>query len=81
MSTEAAPHSGELDLAVVVPTYNERENVVPLFERLERVRAGVRWEVLFVDDDSPDGTAAVVRDRGYYGSAGGTGWPFGGSRS
>ena len=54
--------SGELDLAVVVPTYKERDNVVPLFERLERVLRGIRWEVLYVDDDSPDGTPAVVRD-------------------
>ena len=53
---------GELDLAVVVPTYKERDNVVPLFERLERVLDGIRWEVLYVDDDSPDGTAAAVRD-------------------
>ena len=51
-----------LDLAVVIPTYNERDNVFPMFERLERVLAGVRWEVLFVDDDSPDGTAETVRD-------------------
>jgi len=54
--------SGELDLAVVVPTYKGRDNVVPLFERLEQVLGGIRWEVLYVDDDSPDGTAAVVRD-------------------
>ena len=54
--------AGELDLAVVVPTYKERDNVVPLFERLEQVLHGIRWEVLYVDDDSPDDTAAVVRD-------------------
>jgi dolichol-phosphate mannosyltransferase len=51
-----------LDLAVVIPTYNERDNVRPMFERLDRVLAGVRWEVIFVDDDSPDGTAETVRD-------------------
>ena len=60
MSPEMQP--GELDLAVVVPTYKERDNVVPLFQRLEQVLGGIRWEVLYVDDDSPDGTAAVVRD-------------------
>jgi dolichol-phosphate mannosyltransferase len=53
--------SGELDLAVVVPTYRERDNVIPLYQRLDRVLNGVRWEVLYVDDDSPDGTASVVR--------------------
>lgn len=51
----------ELDLAVVVPTYKERDNVVLLFQRLELVLAGVRWEVIYVDDNSPDGTAAAVR--------------------
>jgi dolichol-phosphate mannosyltransferase len=49
------------DLTVVVPTFNERENVAPLLERLSAVLAGIAWEVIFVDDDSPDGTAEVVR--------------------
>jgi dolichol-phosphate mannosyltransferase len=48
------------DLAVVVPTYNERGNVLELTMRLEAVLSGIRWEVLFVDDDSPDGTASVI---------------------
>ena len=50
-----------LELAVIVPTYNERENIVPLLGRLERVLAGLEWEIIFVDDDSPDGTAEAVR--------------------
>ena len=58
----AETRSGELDLAVVVPTYKERDNVAPLFQRLERILCGVRWEVIYVDDDSPDSTAAAVRD-------------------
>jgi dolichol-phosphate mannosyltransferase len=49
------------ELAVVLPTYNESANVKRLVERLEKVLAGVRYEVIFVDDDSPDGTAAAVR--------------------
>jgi dolichol-phosphate mannosyltransferase len=57
----AVSPAGELDLAIVVPTYKERDNVVLLFERLDRVLAGKRWEVLFVDDNSPDGTAEAVR--------------------
>lgn len=48
-------------LSVVVPTYNEAQNVPLLVERLERVLEGTRWEVVFVDDDSPDGTAAVAQ--------------------
>jgi dolichol-phosphate mannosyltransferase len=49
-------------LSVVVPTFNERDNVVTLFRRLETALAAVAWEVIFVDDNSPDGTWDVVRD-------------------
>jgi dolichol-phosphate mannosyltransferase len=52
------PH--RLDLAVVVPTYNERSNIAELIDRLECTLQGLAWEVIFVDDDSPDGTAALV---------------------
>lgn len=48
-------------LSVVLPTFNERGNVAPLVARLDRVLAGVPWEAIFVDDDSPDGTAAAAR--------------------
>src|ERR1700692_3273872 len=48
-------------LAVIVPTFNERDNVTTLFRRLEAALAGVSWEVVFVDDNSPDGTWDVVR--------------------
>jgi len=50
-----------LELAIIVPTYNERPNVALLVESLERVLAGEAWEVIFVDDDSPDGTADEIR--------------------
>jgi dolichol-phosphate mannosyltransferase len=46
---------------VIVPTYNERENIGPLLDRLMALPLGL--EVLVVDDGSPDGTAAVVRER------------------
>jgi dolichol-phosphate mannosyltransferase len=49
------------ELSVVVPTYNELENVRELIDRLARALHGLHWEVIFVDDDSPDGTAALVR--------------------
>jgi dolichol-phosphate mannosyltransferase len=49
------------DLTVIVPTFNERENVLPLVERFSSVLADVNWEAIFVDDDSPDGTAEAVR--------------------
>jgi dolichol-phosphate mannosyltransferase len=49
------------DLTLVVPTFKESDNIVPLVERLDRALAGLAWEVVFVDDDSPDGTADTVR--------------------
>ena len=49
------------ELSVVVPCYNERPNVVPLIARLDAALAGIAWEVVYVDDDSPDGTADEVR--------------------
>src|SRR5450759_4426229 len=49
-------------LSVVVPTFNERDNVTTLFRRLEATLSGVAWEVIFVDDNSPDGTWDVVRN-------------------
>ncbi len=49
-------------LSVIVPTFNERDNVTTLFRRLETTLAGVAWEVVFVDDNSPDGTWDVVRN-------------------
>lgn len=48
-------------LTVVVPCYNERPNVAPLVGLLDKALAGIAWEVVFVDDDSPDGTAAEAR--------------------
>ena len=49
-------------LSVIVPTFNECDNVTTLFRRLETALAGIAWEVIFVDDNSPDGTWDVVRD-------------------
>jgi len=50
-----------IELAVVIPTYNERENVPALVAGLEGALAGREWEAIFVDDNSPDGTAEYVR--------------------
>jgi dolichol-phosphate mannosyltransferase len=47
-------------LTIVVPTRNEHDNVRPVYEALCRVLHGVDWEVIFVDDDSKDGTAGAV---------------------
>ncbi len=48
-------------LAVVIPCYNEAANVAPMVERLDAALAGIAWEAIFVDDDSPDGTAARAK--------------------
>ena len=48
-------------LSVVVPTFNERDNVTKLYRKLEATLDGIAWEVVFVDDNSPDGTWDVVR--------------------
>jgi len=50
-----------LELSVVVPTFNERDNVLTLIERLAGTLDGIGWEVIFVDDNSPDGTATLLR--------------------
>ena len=51
-----------VELSIVVPTFNERDNVVELVQRLTRALGNTAWEVVFVDDDSPDGTADLVRE-------------------
>jgi len=64
----ASPHAPALplpaagvELSVVVPTFNERGNVAEVVRRLDAALDGRSWEVIFVDDDSPDGTAELVR--------------------
>jgi dolichol-phosphate mannosyltransferase len=53
-----------MKVVVVVPTYNERENIGPLVEGLIAASRGIRheFEILVVDDDSPDGTQKVIRE-------------------
>ena len=48
-------------LSIVVPTFKEAGNVRTLVDRIGAALEGVDWEVIFVDDDSPDGTADAVR--------------------
>ncbi len=56
------PQNGP-ELTVIAPSFNEAENVVPLIEKLTAALEGVHWEVIFVDDDSPDGTSERVREQ------------------
>jgi glycosyltransferase involved in cell wall biosynthesis len=52
-----------VDLSIIVPVYNEAENVSPLVKRLDSAmkKAGISYEVVFVDDHSTDGTVAKVK--------------------
>lgn len=52
------------ELTIVIPTYNERGNIVELARRLDRVLSGTRWEMVIVDDDSPDGTSRLAKALG-----------------
>ena len=54
-----------MDVSVILPTYNERGNIVPLIDEIQEVlgAAGISCEIIVVDDDSPDGTALMVRER------------------
>jgi len=48
-------------LSVIVPTYRERENIAPLVQRLAQSLADVDYEILFIDDNSQDGTEELIR--------------------
>jgi dolichol-phosphate mannosyltransferase len=58
------PHHAEkilrlLEKLVIIPTYNERENIAPILQAIHNL--GQDFHVLVIDDGSPDGTADVVR--------------------
>jgi dolichol-phosphate mannosyltransferase len=57
--------SKTMKVSVILPTYNERENIIPLIESLSSVlqEGGHEYQIVVVDDNSPDGTAALVEDR------------------
>jgi len=48
-------------LGVVLPTYNERKNLRTMIARIDKALAGIAWEVIVVDDNSPDGTSDEAR--------------------
>jgi dolichol-phosphate mannosyltransferase len=49
------------ELSIVVPTFNERENIPRLVDTLKVALADVAWELIVVDDNSPDGTAEIAK--------------------
>lgn len=56
-----ATAAGDIELCIVLPTFNEIGNVEELVTRVRRVMTGISWEMIFVDDDSPDKTADKAR--------------------
>lgn len=70
--TECPPRAANLparlQLSVVVPTYCEAGNIASMIEVLDAALAGINWEVIFVDDDSPDGTMSTIRSIGAHDS-------------
>jgi dolichol-phosphate mannosyltransferase len=60
-SAMAAPAVRGPEFAVVIPTFCEHGNLPELVRRIETCLAGVRWEIVFVDDNSPDGTSDLAR--------------------
>jgi dolichol-phosphate mannosyltransferase len=57
----ASQHCRPPELAVIVPTYREADMVAELVRRVATALDGIDWELIFVDDDSPDGTSDQVR--------------------
>jgi dolichol-phosphate mannosyltransferase len=60
MVSDATPGLPAPTLSIIVPTYKESKNVPVLFERIAAALGGAPWEMIVVDDDSPDGTADVA---------------------
>jgi dolichol-phosphate mannosyltransferase len=58
---DACHLTSSAELSVIIPCFNERGNVAELVRRLALALHGIAWEAVFVDDDSPDGTADAVR--------------------
>lgn len=57
-----ADTSAEPQVSVIVPTYDEADNIAEAIDRLRDALAGLRHEIIVVDDDSPDGTWRIARD-------------------
>ena len=57
--------ASDIEVSVIIPSFNEAENVGPITAALTEVLTGrfgeSGWEIIWVDDNSPDGTAAAVR--------------------
>ena len=54
-------HALTAEISIVIPTHNTRDTVRPILCLIDEACQGMRWEAIFVDDDSNDGTADMVR--------------------
>ncbi|QKG71967.1 glycosyltransferase [Erythrobacter mangrovi] len=61
LSPIPADSAQTLELAIILPTLDERDNLAPLVERIAATLGGTGWEILIVDDNSADGTADEAR--------------------
>ncbi len=58
MTSQSAPN---IELSLIAPTYNEIENIVPLVERVHKALSQYSYELVIVDDNSPDGTSELAK--------------------
>ena len=49
-------------ISIVIPTYNEVKNIIPLLEKIISLIKHINYEIIVVDDDSPDGTAEMINN-------------------
>jgi len=50
-----------LAISIIIPTYNEKDSIIPLVRRIDNALSGCEYEIIFVDDDSSDGTAETAK--------------------
>lgn len=49
-------------ISIVIPVYNEHENITPLYESIEHALHGLEYEIIFVDDGSTDESYHTIRE-------------------
>ena len=51
----------KLSLSIIIPTYNEKDNISKIIDKLKKALKDIAYEIIFVDDNSPDGTSKEVK--------------------